>query len=323
MRNLMTTTVVLVAVVGLAACNSSGSKRYASVGQVGQAGPAGPQGAPGAQGPAGPQGPAGNNGATGATGATGPQGEPGGNFALGDTGMIATGGLVGANGVAGTGLLANFGDSSTTIPGVSPAVAQTGAGVSTIGSGLDGLLGQSPAPAQLTQVTDAVTGTITNIGGALTDSGSTGAPLVDGLTSSVSPILSAGLGGGTIAGGADSDPLIGVSLLSPTQDTGSLASLGVASNDTLLGVDLSPASDTGVNLGGLADVDLGPVTAGLSDVGDLGSLGEGDLLEDGLLSDITAPVGALLTGAGDDTSPLAPATSGVTGLLGSLGGGSQ
>ncbi|MEQ9506235.1 MAG: hypothetical protein RLO80_08170 [Hyphomonas sp.] len=323
MRRLLTTTVVMVAVAGLAACNSSGTKRYSSVGQVGQTGTAGPQGPAGSQGPAGPQGPAGADGATGATGATGPQGDPGGNFALGDTGMIATGGLVGANGIAGTGLLANLGDSSTTIPGVSPVIAQTGTGVSTLGSGLDGLLGQANAPAQLTQVTGAVTGTLTNIGGALTDSGSTGAPLVDGLTSSVSPILTAGLGGGTIAGGADSDPLIGVSLLSPDQDAGSLASLGAASNGTLLGVDLSPATDTGVDIGGLAAVDLGPVTGGLSDVGDLGDLGEGNLLEDGLLSDVTAPVGALLTGASNDDSPLAPVTSGVTGLLGSLGGGSQ
>lgn len=317
MRNLMTTTVVMVAIAGLAACNSSGSQRYASVGQTGPAGPAGPQGEPG---DAGPQGPSGEQGPTG------PQGEPGGNFALGDTGMIATGGLVGPNGLAGTGLLANLGDSSTTMPGASPALTQTGTAISSVGSGLQGLLDQGNAPAQLTQVTGAVTGTVTNIGDALVGAGTNGDPLADGLTSSVSPILTAGLGGGTVAGGAGSDSLIGVSLLSPGQETGSLASLGLASNDTLLGVDLAPGSDTGVNLGGLAGVDLGPATAGLGDLGDLadlGNLGEGNLLEDGLLSDITAPVGDLLSGGGDDASPLAPVTSGVTGLLGSLGGGSQ
>ncbi len=248
-------------------------------------------------------------------------GADGGNFTLGDTGMIATGGLVGPDGIASTGLLANLGDPNSAPPAGGDALAQLGGTLDSAGTQMDSLVANLDVPAELTGITGAVTSTVSNAGTALTDFGTDGAPLVDGVTSSVSPVLTAGIGGGTLAGG-EGDSLLGISVLSTEQQSGGLAEVGVASGASLLNVDLSPTTDSGLDIGNLANVDLGPVTdgvgqvldqAGLTDLGETGGAGG--------LGDITQPVTDLLTNA-DLPEPEKDGVIG--GLLGGLGiGGNQ
>ena len=234
MFKLSTSLAVAGAALMLMACESSGSSRFASVGTVSSA----------SQGPQGEPGPAGPAGADGAPGPAGAQGELGGNFNLGQTGMIATGGLVGGGGIGGTGLLANLGDPSTSLPVVSPVAGHTGGAVASLGEHLGQLPGAPGAPAVIGDVTMAASSTITNVGDALASFGNDGAPLVDGLTGATTPLLTASLGGGTVAGGDGSASLLGISALSPDQQSGTLAEIGVASNGTLLNLDVSPSSDT-------------------------------------------------------------------------------
>tara|TARA_R110002020_G_scaffold406378_2_gene616361 strand:+ start:960 stop:1994 length:1035 start_codon:yes stop_codon:yes gene_type:complete len=342
MPNLKITVAALGTILALTACNSSGNTRYASVGKTGPQGVAGPAGKVGETGATGSKGATGAKGAVGATGATGatgaegmpgmvgpqgPAGEPGGNFALGDTGMIATGGLVGAEGVAGTGLFANLGDPSTSIPVVSETSAGAGTVIASLGGGLDEVVDQVDQTGTLSTVTSPVTETVSNVGMTLDSFGTDGAPLVDGLTSSVAPILTASVGGGTALGDSSGTSVLGVSALSPDQTSGSLAEVGVASNNTLLNVDLATSSDTGVSVGELASLDLGPVTAGLNDVADTSDLtstldtGALDVgLTDTVGETLTTTVGDVLSG---DLAPADPADtavgSAVSGLLGGLG----
>lgn len=348
MPKLPMTAIALVALATIAACESNGHTRYASVGTIGPGGAGGAtggngqnggtgadgtdgqNGGPGIQGPAGPAGPSGPTGATGPsgpsgptgpTGATGAQGEPGGNFAFGDAGLIATGGLVGPSGIGGTGLLANLGDPSTNIPVVSDVSASGGTIVTAAATGIDTLVGEANLPTELTTVTGAVTQTVANVGEALEAFGSDGAPLADGLTSAVSPVLTASLGGSTLAGDGDETSLIGLSILSSEQQSGALAEVGLASGSTLLNADLSPDSDTALVVGSLASVDLGPVTdglnglleeTGLSDVTGMLDLGTA---ESGVLADVTDTVSGLLTGEGDLNGLTAP----LDGLLSGSG----
>lgn len=341
MPKLPMTAIALVALVTAAACESNGHTRYASVGTVGPGGSSGGNGQNGGDGADGQnggngadgqnggngtdgqngsnglQGPPGMAGPVGPAGPTGPQGEPGGNFSLGDAGLIASGGLIGPSGLGGTGLLANLGDPSGSIPVVSDASASIGGGVASVGTGLDAALTEANLPSELASVTGAVTQTVTNVGGALDAFGTDGAPLVDGLSSSVSPLLTASLGEGTLAGDADGSSLLGLSVLSSDQQAGSLAEVGVASGGTLLNADLSPSTDTALVVGDLLSADLGPITGALNDV-----LGETGLTGDGALADLTAPVEDLLSGSGSvPETPLDPIVSGVTGALGGLLGG--
>ena len=284
MRKLSLAAAALLAVSATAACESSGNKRFASVGAVGAQGPAGQ---PGAQGEPGPQGPAGAQGPQGPQGNQGPQGEPGGNFALGSAGMIATGGLVGANGIAGTGLLANLGDPSTSLPVGQSTLSHAGNGVTGLAGTIDAVVGHTPLPGEVTSITGAVTGTLSNVGGTLDGSGT---PLVDGLVSSPTPLVGASLGGASVTGGASGDSLIGLSVLSPVQQPGTLAEIGAGSNGSLLNLDLAPGTDGGLSLGGLVNVDL-PSLPG---------------------TDALPVPGA---------TPIAPVVGGLTGLLGNLGNG--
>lgn len=330
MRKLSMTAVALGAIMTIAACESSGHTRYASVGTVG------PQGAPGPAGPQGEQGEQGAPGVDGTDGAQGAAGEDGGNTTLGDTGMIATGGLVGPQGIAGTGLLANLGDPDSTVPAGGDAMTEAGLMVASSSEMVDGMVDGMDAPAELTSLTSALTDTTSNIGMALADSGANGDPLVDGLMESTSPLLTAGLGGGTVLGEDGSDSLLGISALSSEQDMGSLAEVGVGSGGTLINADLSTGTDTGLNVGDLATVDLGAATDGLGDLVDGSGLtdlvsldGTGDAgltglvdgvtgaLDDTALTGVTQPVEDALSGDGSTGSVLEPV---VGGLLGALGG---
>ena len=314
MINNWKTTVALGAIIALSACNSSGSTRFASVGTTT------PQAVSPKPTPTGPQQPVpgntgggttnGTNGGTtggsggdttggtmaGPAGPAGPAGEtgdPGQQFAFGDAGMIATGGLVGPEGLAGTGLFANLGDPSATMPIGSDTSNGMGSVFASLEEGANTVMNDADQTGTLSPVVAPVTQTIGNVGDTLTAFGTTGEPVIDGLTSSVAPILTASVGQATAVGDTSETSVLGLSVLSPEQTSGTLAEVGVASNDTLLNVDLATSTDTGLTIGDVATVDLGPVTAALDDA-----------------------IGETLS---TDTSTDTPVTSVVTGLFGGLG----
>ena len=290
MINNWKTTVALGAIIALSACNSSGAKRFASVGTTTPQAvspkptPTGPQqpvtGNPGGGTNGGNTGGSGG-GTTGGTGGgtmagpagpagpAGAPGEPSQQFAFGDAGMIATGGLVGPEGLAGTGLFANLGDPSTTMPLGSDTSNGMGAVFASLEEGANKAMNDIDQTGMLSPAVAPVTQTVGNVGETLTAFGTTGEPLVDGLTSSVAPILSASVGQATAMGGTSETSALGLSVLSGEQSSGALGEIGVASNDTLLNVDLATSSDTGLAIGDVASVDLGPITDGLNGLNDL------------------------------------------------------
>lgn len=170
-----------VLVIGLSACESNGSTRISRVGQnglQGPAGPAGPQGEPGPQGPVGPQGPAGSGG-----------------IGLGGAGALAVGGLVGPNGVAGTGLLANTGDPNSRLPVVSGVLVATGNTLTTV-AGQGTILADivdAHTPGAIPLV-GTVVGVVNSTGEALIQTGNGEQYLVDGVTAAPGELVNLTVG---------------------------------------------------------------------------------------------------------------------------------
>ena len=294
MKHTFATTVAIGALLLVAACHSHGTRKYTSVGSTGPQGEAGPQGEQGEQGPSGERGPQGVQGADGSPGASGADGKDG-NFGLGDAGLIATGGLVGDNGVGGTGLLANTSDPSTSLPVVSEASMNTGTLLSTTGDRLSDTLSANGQDTPVTGLAVATADTISAAGGALTASGSGETPLVDAALASTSPLLSTTVGGAVPLGDSgESTSLIGVAALSPGEANGSLIEAGAVSGGTLVDVDLAPGSDGGVDIPGVASLDVTGATGDLLNESplDTGSLGLEDEVEDNNL------INGLLSGLG-------------------------
>lgn len=297
----MTALVSSIALLGLAACESNGRQRVASIGtpgsggangdagqdgQDGAAGDPGTAGQPGSDagdgssGPqvAGPAGPTGPRGPAGPQGPAGPGGEDGQLLALGDAGIIAAGGLVGGEGVAGTGLLANTGDPNNTIPGVSDLlvnVGETGTQLSAATTQVATLV-DSALPGS-TPLAGTVVGVVENTSLALVDTGNGEQYLVDGLTAAPGELINVTLGEAYALGSPEAQPLIGASVLSPDQTSASLLGAGVLSDNKL--VSLSPGGDAAV---------LQPVTDGVNAVS--------DSLASGLGSDSLSDVGGTVQG---------------------------
>lgn len=310
----------------LPACSSNGSHRVAAVGPQGPQGPKGDAGNDGAPGPQGEQGPAGPQGPQGPQGEPGPQGPKGddGNFNLGGAGMITTGGLVGPNGLGGTGLLANTGDPDNTLPIIAGVETKTGKLVHVVAHKgykvarkLDRKLPGS------TQIAGRVIGVVHDTGIALIQTGNGEAYLLDGLAAAPGELVTATIGEAFLLGSPEADPLIGASLLSANGQTGDLLTVGVASDGTLINLDaegltgaaggllnpavnaLNPATDglgaTGViSVSGGADAESGVDLLG----GDLldGALNGETLLDGEVSGTLDETVGDLLGGGEDDCS---------------------
>jgi hypothetical protein len=207
-------------VTGLSGCETSGTTRISSVGK-GE-----PQGTPGPQGPAGPQG---------APGPQGPAGASGSGIGLGSAGALAVGGLVGPNGVAGTGLLANTGDPNSRIPLISGVLVATGGALQTV-SGQGTIVGSvvdSATPGGIS-VAGRVIGVVQATGDALIRTGNGQQYLVDGLTAAPGQLVNLTLGNATVLGSSGQSPLVGASVLSPTQTQGNPLTVGVGSGGQLL-----------------------------------------------------------------------------------------
>ncbi len=305
--------ILIPACFALAACESSGSTRIGSVGAggaTGAAGPAGPAGPTGATGPAGPAGPAGANGANGS------------GLGLGNAGALAVGGLVGPGGIAGTGLLANTGDPKNINPVIGGVLVKSGGLVNVIAD--KGLLLANAVDGRLpggTNLVGTVIGVVKATGVTLVQTGSGQQFLVDGLTAAPGQLITATIGKATALGSAGASPLLGASILSPGQQSGSLLTVGVGSGGQL--VTLQPG--TGGNLlGGATGGLTGGVTGGLTG-GPAGSpvalVGNVVGTATGALSQVTGGVTGGTTGGGNANNPVTGVVSGVTGTLGGLLGG--
>jgi hypothetical protein len=270
-KNLATLLSTSVLLVGLGGCESNGTTRISSVGQNGL------------QGPAGPQGPQGKPGAAGSGGA------------LGAAGALAVGGLVGPSGVAGTGLLANTGDPNSRLPVVSGVLVATG-------NTLQGVAGHGTILADLVDsgtpggipIVGTVMGVVDATGKTLVRTGNGQEYLVDGLTASTGQLVNLTLGNAQVLGSANQTPLIGASVLSPTQSQGSALTVGVGTQGQVLTLNSN-------NTGG-SQTASNPVQ--------------------GIIGGVT---GALPTGqTGGTTAPATGAVQGivqgVTGLLGGTSG---
>lgn len=312
--------------LALTACESSGSYRVGSVGTGGTSEQAeGGQGSQGSQGSQGPAGPAGANGANGTNGMDGTSG-----LSLGSAGALAVGGLVGPGGVAGTGLLASTGDIDSTNPVISGVLIKTGDLVNVVAD--KGLLVADVVDGALPGGTDlvgTVVGVVKSTGIALVQTGNGQQYLVDGLTAAPGELITATIGGATAIGSASASPLIGASILSPGQETGSLLTVGVASNGQLVTLqpgtnDLLGGLGTGTGTGGplsvvtaVASGVLAPVTGG-TPAQESGPLSVVTTVASGVLSPVT---GGQPTTGGSGLAPVTNVVSGVTSTVTSTVGG--
>ena len=198
------------------------------------------------------------DGRDGVDGTDGMDGQDGrdGNFGLGDAGMIAVGGLVGDNGIGGTGLLANLGDPSTSPPIAGGTTVSLGETLSETGEQI-AATAESSEQNVVDDVVVAAADTVSATGDSLTRFGTGEQPLVDGVLEAPSPLVTASLGAADAVGGSDNtNSLIGASVLSAEQESGDVGTVGVASDDTLLTVDLAPDSEGSLDVPGVATVDI-------------------------------------------------------------------
>ncbi|WDI32512.1 hypothetical protein PUV54_04800 [Hyphococcus flavus] len=293
------------------ACSSDGVQRVASVGPKGDKGD---KGETGKTGPQGEQGPSGPQGAQGPAGPQGPKGDDG-NVNLGGAGMLTTGGLIGPNGLGGTGLLANTGDPNNTLPVIAAVETKGGKVVNVVAhkgykvaAKVDKALpGSMPLAGKVVGVVDAT-------GHALVQTGAGDMYLVDGLTAAPGQLITASIGEAFPLGSPEANPLIGASVLSASGVEGDLLTVGVASDGSLVNLDVAGLAN---ETGGLLDPALdaaSPLTDSLGATGVITVSGGADA--DG---DVDVLNGGLLDGAlSGDVLLDGEATGGVTDTLGDV-----
>lgn len=315
--------ILLLSTVGmtLAACDSNGSTRLAGIGNLpptpvdgsdgsGSGGNgSGADGAGSAGGGAGAGsgaggGASGSGSVAGGTGAGAGAGGTAGGTTGSTTGALAklpVPGMVGPGGVAESGLLANTGRSSN--PGaLGPVLVAAGNAV---------LGAQGQTPALVSAVDRAVPGSVPiagtvsqvigSTGQALVDTGQGRTYLVDGLTAAVGQAVSLNVidrnvlpGGGT--------PLVGASVLSATQGSGSLATVGVDAAGNLVKAVATPLGTDGAMISAVAPGTTGGLRAAPGQVAGatvggsqlLGTAGGTPLVGASVLSP-TPTTGSLLT----------------------------
>jgi len=265
----------------LPGCESSGGLRVASVGN--------PPASGGGDGSGTDQGGTGGDkgtggGGNGDTGGTG--GGTGGAGAL--LSGLPVGGVVGPDGVGGTGLLANTGDPSN--PNVAAPVLTT-AGNAVLGvAGTTGKLVPDSTP-----IVGTVEKVLADTGQALVRAGDGSGYLVDGLTAAPGSAVTIAAGNATLVGTPGSNPLIGVSALSNTQTQGSLLTAGVSAAGNL--VTAAGPEGTGGTLGNTVSAlvpsnatgALGSATGAVGTIADV-AVGNNQLLGGGAQAAVGASV---------------------------------
>lgn len=261
----------------LAGCESSGSTRIAGVNGNGST-PSdnGSNSGDGSNGDNGSGGSNGGNGSNGngddggndgdiADGGDGPNDDDGGLLDLANNDVLATGGIVGPDGVANTGLLANTGSPQQQSPVISNVLTESGELVNVIASeGVTIVSAVDPGLVGSDTLVGTVLGVAQDTGTALVQTGQGEQYLVDGLLAAPGELITASVGGGTLLGSADATSLVGLSVLSPDQVDGSLATVGVASDGNLINLDLSLTDGAG-GLEELLGADAGDLIGNVAD----------------------------------------------------------
>ena len=339
-----------VGIMSLSACDSSGGMRVAGVGQMpptpddGAAGGDGSGGSgnggsgsgsgsgSGGSTSAGGSGAGGSGGSSGGGGGTGGGGTGTGTGTGGMTsGLLANlpiGGVVGPDGLADTGLLANTGNPSNT--------GAIGTVLVTAGNAVLGVNGQTPT---LVQAVDTavpgsvpIAGTVSRLigstGQALVDTGSGKTYLVDGLTAAVGEAVSLNVLNKDVLPGSGTQ-LVGASVLSTTQNSGSLATVGVDSAGNIVKAVATPLGTDNATLvsavvpgstGGLtgATGQLVGATAGTTPV--LGTSGVTPVIGASVLSPTQATGSLATVGVGSGGNVVTAAVGPVAGAGGSVTG---
>jgi hypothetical protein len=221
---------------------------------------------------------------------------------------LAVGGLVGPNGVAGTGLLANTGDPNATNPIISGVLVAGGNTLTSV-AGHGTILAEivdSKTPGAIPLV-GTVVGVVQATGEALIKTGNGEQYLVDGLTAAPGQLVNLTVGNAHVLGTANQSPLIGASVLSPNQSQGTALTVGVGSQGELLTLNSNSVG------GGGSQPGSNPVQGVVNTVaGTLNSLPTGGA--GGLPLPTPSPT--------PSTGPVQGLINGVTGrLVGGSGGG--
>ncbi|WP_206240022.1 hypothetical protein [Novosphingobium terrae] len=254
----------------------------------------------------------GSVGTPGGTGSSGSDGSGGGTGGSGNTGGSgSTGGSGGTGGTGGTQTAASS-DVQTVLAQAGPALVTAGNASLGLASGVDGA---TTTLASAVPITAPITGTVTRVlgdtGQVLVDTGNGKTLLLDGVQKVVGDAVTINLGNQAVTTSADGTPgAVGLSVLSPTQAQGTLASAGV----------LTSGQVATANVNGVANVAVANVTApggGLSNqllnvaVADHQILGSGDpaLINANLLS---GAAGSGLTSGGAVLTPVTSLLTNVT-----------
>jgi hypothetical protein len=276
-----------VAMVSLAACESSGSYRVASIGSV-----------PGDTGSSG----AGGDGSGSGSGS-------GGTNNGGGSGGTGTGTGTGNGGGTGTGSGNGGGGTGTAQAGLVGKVLVT-AGNTVIGAaGKQNALVTGVQNNVLTPVNATVTRILTKTGQTLVDVGSGQSLILNGTGGKLGDLLKIDLASAKVIGAPTGSPLLGVSVLSPTVATGRLAAVNVGNNGPLVQLGNGTAGGTGIlsKVGTTVNGVLG---------GSTGGGGAATVPVTGLVSNVSATVnGALGTSVGAGGAQ-ANGALGANGLLG-------
>lgn len=254
------------AALSLAACGGSGSYRVASVGSV--AGTDGGSTSDAGNDTAGTGGTgSGSSGSTGSTGTTGGTGTTSGTGSGGSTGTNAVGRVLVTAGNTVIGASGKHNALATKINGLAPGT---------------------------TQITGTVTTVLRKSGESLVDLGNGQSLILNGAGGKVGEIVKIDLLSRTVTGASSGSRLLGVSVLSPTVATGTVAGVNVGNSGPLLTVG-SGSTASGV---------LAPVNGVLAPVGG-----------------VLAPVTGGVTGGTGTTGATGHVTGVVGGVLGGLKGG--
>lgn len=258
------------AALSLAACGGSGSYRVASVGSVAQT-DGGSTADTGSDG-AGTTG-SGSSVSTGTTAGTSGTGSTGGTGSSGSTGTKAVGRVLVTAGNTVIGASSKHNALATKINGLAPGT---------------------------TQITGTVTTVLRKSGQSLVDLGNGQSLILNGAGGKLGEIVKIDLLSRTVTGASSGSRLLGVSVLSPTVASGSVAAVNAGNSGPLLTV----GSGTGSTPSGA----LAPVKGVLAPV-------------NGVLAPVTGGVTGSVTGSTGTTGATGHVTGVVGGTLGGLKGG--
>ncbi|HKT77370.1 MAG TPA: hypothetical protein VJQ78_11600 [Sphingobium sp.] len=290
----------------LAACESTGTTRFASVG-AGSGGGGASQGSGGGSGSGSASG-----GGTATDGGGAGTGSGSGSGTGSGTGV--TGGGSGSGSVSGSG-----GTSTAALGQLSPALVTAGNAVLGVSDGQGGVTTPvATALPVLQPVTGTITRVLTDTGTVLVDAGQGRTLLLQGAQGVVGDLVTIDVGGHSVTTGLDGTAgAIGVGVLGSTQPVGTVATAGVLNAGNTVLADVNGVADVRVTnitspTGGLSQNLLDVALTGNQVIGN----GSPALIEANLL-----PGGAALPGTGGALAPVQSAVQSVGQTVDQVTGG--